>query len=187
MLRRHPHATAIPRLWLLTDERQGASLWQALNRLPRNSGIIVRHYGLDPSERIHFTRRVEGIARRRGLRLYRTAIDHRPADGLYAKPTSPARRGGLPLAVPVHDMREIDRAHRMRADCVLLSPLFATRSHPGRAGLGPVRFAALARLCRVPVIALGGVEARHQALVRQLGASGWAGIDAFIGKAVVRI
>jgi thiamine-phosphate pyrophosphorylase len=37
---------------------------------------------------------------------------------------------------------------------VLLSPVFATRSHPGARGLGALRFATAAP-CPVPVVALG--------------------------------
>ncbi|RYD48780.1 MAG: thiamine phosphate synthase, partial [Sphingomonadales bacterium] len=40
---RHP---LIPKLWLMTDERMGDDLWDALKRLPRGSGVIFRHYGV---------------------------------------------------------------------------------------------------------------------------------------------
>ena len=42
---------------------------------------------------------------------------------------------------------------------MLLSPAFATASHPGAPGLGPLRWAALARRAPagVAVVALGGV------------------------------
>ena len=60
-----------------------------------------------------------------------------------------------------------------RADALVLSPVFATRSHPGAPPLGPLRFRLLARQARVPVIALGGMTARRAAA---LGAA-WAAID----------
>jgi thiamine-phosphate pyrophosphorylase len=62
----------------------------------------------------------------------------------------------------------------MRADAVLLSPAFATRSHPDARALGPVRFRLLAQHARMPVIALGGMTART---ARRLASPRWAAID----------
>jgi thiamine-phosphate pyrophosphorylase len=61
----------------------------------------------------------------------------------------------------------------------MLSPLFATRSHPGARALGLLRFAALSRATRLPVIALGGVDARRFERLRRIGTYGWAAIDAW--------
>ena len=63
---------------------------------------------------------------------------------------------------------------KQRADAVLLSPVFATRSHPGGARLGPLRFRLLAAKSRAPVIALGGMN-HHTA--RRLRSPRWAAID----------
>ena len=76
--------------------------------------------------------------------------------------------------VTAHSLRELGAAGRARASAVLLSPVFATRSHPDGRVLGPVRFRLLAGRSAVPVIALGGMTARR---ARALGASGWAAID----------
>ena len=46
-----PRRQPLPRLWLMTDERQGEGLWAALERLPKGAGVVFRHYGLRPSER----------------------------------------------------------------------------------------------------------------------------------------
>lgn len=175
MPRRHP----LPTLWLLTDERQGEALWTALARLPRGSGVVTRHYGLTDAPRASFLDRLERLARRRGLQLAHIRHDVQRAKTLYAPPLSPVKRKGRALICPVHNSRELAAAHRAHADMILLSPLFPTRSHPGARGLGPSRFAALARISRMPVIALGGMGKRQAIRARRLGAVGWAGIDAF--------
>jgi thiamine monophosphate synthase len=41
---------------------------------------------------------------------------------------------------PAHDRRELIAAKRAGAHLVLLSPVFATRSHPGQNSLGVIRF-----------------------------------------------
>lgn len=178
-MRRRHHS--LPTEWLLTDERQGEQLWTALARLPRGSGVVVRHYSLAPDARLALVQRVRRIARRRGLVVVvaaraRTAARWR-VDGVYQ-----ARREGRPLLMlaTAHNRRELVAAARARADAVLVSPAFPTRSHPGATALGPVRFGLLARTTRLPVIALGGMTSRRARQLRALGAQGWAAIDGWI-------
>lgn len=176
MHRRHP----LPRLWLMTDERMGdEGLWRALGRLPRGSGVIFRHYRT--TDRRALFERVRAVARRRGLVLLlsgtpREAVGWR-ADGAHGR--SPHIWASRPLlrTAPAHDARELARA---RAHAVLLSPVFATRSHPDKRTLGPLRFGLLARGSRAPLIALGGMNARRYKRLAPLGAFGWAGIDALL-------
>jgi len=107
--------------------------------------------------------------------------DRRAVTGLL--PFLLARRGGAPwarLTVAVHGRAGVARGWRLRADAALVSPAFATRSHPGAPALGPLRWARLAAACRrrgLSAIALGGVSA---ATARRLprSAGGLAAIDA---------
>jgi len=169
----------LPRLWLMTDERMGEGLWDALGRLPRGSGVIFRFYAM--ADRRMLFERVRTAARKRGLVLLlagspREAAAWR-ADGAHGR--SPHLRTVRPLlrTAPAHDARELARA---RAHAVLLSPVFATRSHPDAKALGPIRFAILARMSEAPVIALGGMDTRRFRQLARSGAYGWAGIDAFL-------
>jgi len=171
----------IPSIWLMTDERVAeADLLRAVARLPRGSAVVVRHYSLPNAERRHLLRRIQRAVRRRQV-LVLLAGDadlarHWGADGYHGRSMA---KSGLHSA-PVHNHRELVRAERAGADVLLISPLFATRSHPDVRPLGACRFAALARQTRVPVIALGGVKPRHAGLVRRLGASGYAAIDGLV-------
>ena len=177
MDRRQP----LPRLWLMTDERQGKGLWRAVKRLPRGSGIVFRHYGLPPDERLELFERLRSVARRKRLLLVaggppRTARQWR-SDGWHGR----SRACFLPALIhtaSAHDLGEIRAAERAGAQLVFLSAAFPTRSHPGRRALGPLRFMILARQARIPVIALGGMDFRR---ARRLGGAiyGWAGIDAW--------
>lgn len=168
MRRRHPSPPAI---WLMTDPRMGDALWTALERLPRGSGIVFRHYGV-PGRKALFER-VAQIARRRGLVL--VAADLRGSRHVH---NGRHRATGIRTAA-AHSRREAIQAIRAGADLLFVSPVFATRSHPGARTLGRVRFGLLARALPVPVIALGGMTA---ARMRGLpGARGWAAIDAWSG------
>lgn len=166
MRRRHP----LPRLWMMTDERQGERLLPALRRLPPGSGVVFRHYGLDPSERRSLFERVKRIARSRRLMLF------------LGGPVGQARNWGadgshgpMGRSAAVHSLAEIRAAERAGADFLFLSPVFPTRSHPGDAALSPRRFNLLAGSTRLPVIALGGMSRVRARLVRS---HGWAAIDA---------
>lgn len=164
---RHP----LPRLWLMTDERQGEGLWGALARLPRGGGVVFRHYSLPQPERRALFAAVRGVARERGLVLLSARTLLPGAAGVHN-----GRGPGLNTA-SAHSLGEIHRAERRGADLVFLSPAFPTRSHPEAPTLGRHRFASLARRTQLPVVALGGMnEARFRTL---RGAYGWAGIDAW--------
>jgi thiamine-phosphate pyrophosphorylase len=175
----------VPAVWLMTDERiTQPALLRAIARLPRGSAIVLRHYSLGDLERRALFDRVRRAARPRGALLLLAGNPDLArawgADGHHGR--TPERSGAAWLhSAPVHDGHELRDAIRAGADAVLLSPLFATRSHPGTRPLGLARFAALARLSPVPVIALGGVRPRHAALIRRLGAAGFAAIDGLSG------
>jgi thiamine-phosphate pyrophosphorylase len=172
-------ANPLPRLWLISDARNDACLERALARLPRGSGLIYRHYHLPDAARFARFCVLRRIARRHGhlVILADSALTAREweADGIYGAPRALApRRAGLIHLATVHNLREIALANRAGADAVLLSPVFATRSHPGGMSLGPGRFRLLARRSRAPVIALGGMTAHRARTLQWLR---WAAID----------
>lgn len=152
---------SLPEEWLVTDERMGQALLPAVRRLPRGSGVLFRHHSLPPGDRARLLRRMQRIATARAL----TLIDE--ASGKAAR---------------VHGMRELRQARLRGARLMLVSPLFATRSHPGWRPLPRMRAAALARLAGGPVLALGGMGASRFARVKALGFHGWAGIDVWLKK-----
>lgn len=173
-----PRHNSLPDIWLVTDARNDAALEDVLARLPRGSGLIFRHYHLPERERRTRFQALARLARRFGhcAVLSGTARQARRwgAYGAYGPAERLAGGPALPRLVTAHSLREIGMAQRARADAILLSPVFATRSHPGAATLGPLRFKLLARRARVPVIALGGMNNRR---ADRLGAKKWAAID----------
>lgn len=169
----------LPDIWLVSDVRNDAALETALARLPRGSGLVLRHYHLPPAERRARFTVLKRAARRFGhvIVLSENAREARKwgADGAYGAAEKLTRGPAILRLVTVHSLHELAHAHRARADMVLLSPVFATRSHPGAATLGPMRFRLMAARSRVPVIALGGMTP-HRA--RTLPTRKWAAIQA---------
>lgn len=170
---RHPHPARLPHRWLMTDERLGASLWQAIDALPRGSGIIFRHYATPQPARLELFKQVRRAARRKGLILVVAGhpLGRGPID----------RHGRLrgALTAPVHSRIEAVAAARAGAALLFVSPVHPTRSHPGAPALGRVRLGMMIRGLKLPVIALGGMSERRWRALRALGVHGWAGIDAW--------
>jgi thiamine-phosphate pyrophosphorylase len=149
----------------------GEGLWAALARLPRGAGVVVRHQG-EP-DRAGLIQKVAKVAQKRGLVLAvaqgRGRVNVHNGRGSW--------RGAM-ITASAHSRREAVEAVRRGADAVFLSPVFATRSHAGASTLGRVKFGLAARGLKIPVIALGGMDARRAASLP--GAYGWAGIDAWL-------
>ena len=170
-----------PRQWLMTDERLGDRLWEAMDRLPAGqSGIVFRHYATGPSKRADLAAEVANVCRKRGLMLA-VAGDETLAKALDAdllhNPPHPTR---LAFSQAVHSVEEAAAARTAGAALVFVSPVFATRSHPGQEALGIDLASRIARATGAPAIALGGMNAEKFALLQREGLHGWAGIDAWI-------
>jgi thiamine-phosphate pyrophosphorylase len=149
----------VPRHWLVADSRLGEHLWRALAKLPRGSGILFLYRDLPRGQRARLLAEVRRRARARGLVVADEAA------------------GG---AARVHNSKEMRRAGSAGTPVLFLSPIFETRSHPDWKPVPRMRAAALLRLGKSPVIALGGMNERRFAKIQRLGFSGWAGIDAYV-------
>lgn len=174
-----------PREWLMTDERIGNRLWQAIDALPEgNSGIVFRHYSIAADDRAELARRVAAVCQERGLTLaigrdvslansLMAHLIHNPDESL----------GTLPASRSAHSFDEAQEAWRTGARLIFLSPIFATRSHPGQEPLPRAEAIRVTTASPVPVIALGGMNRARFSELRQ-GFYGWAGIDAWSGGRV---
>lgn len=162
----------LPRLWLMTDERLGDGLLDAVARLPEGAGIVFRHYSLNEAARRAVFDAVR--ATHAGVLLLAGPVE---LAVLWGADGSHGRHPGA-VSAPAHDLAEIRMAEEAGAQLIFLSPVFPTRSHPDAQGLGPERFAALAGETALPVIALGGMD--RERAKKLSGAYGWAGVDAWL-------
>lgn len=160
---------------LVTDDERLADPIAAARRLPKGSVVIVR--ARDSKRRAALAEAL--CARTNGLILL-AADDPLLADQLHGLhlPEKRAReaahwRALRPywlITVAAHSGHSLHIAH---ADAALLSPVFATKSHPKARPLTPARARLLARNASLPVLALGGVTAQRAPLLR-----GFAGLAA---------
>lgn len=176
MRARHPLPSPplpLPQIWLMTDERLGNGLWDALRRVPPGSGVVFRHHATLAGARRQLFLKVRRRAQARRLIVISACRKMPGADGVHG-----AIGPGL-ITWPAHNRRQAIAAKRAGAQVVFVSPIFPTRSHPGARGLGAMRAAQVAMGLGMQSIALGGMNARRYRRLRPSGFYGWAGIDAF--------
>jgi thiamine-phosphate pyrophosphorylase len=163
----------------MTDERMGVALWRALARVPVGEGVVFRHYRTPRAERLALFRRVRSVAVARRLVLVVAG------SGL---PWAVRHGGPRPTTASAHDRQEAVTAVRKGARLLFVSPVFATRSHPGAAVLGVRRARAIARGLPVRAVALGGMTPARWRRMEAQGKTfcGWAGIDAWLPRATGR-
>ena len=173
-----PYSGTWPRFFLFTDQNRLpdplADPAAVMARLPRGAAIVLRH--TDPVLLAVLAQKTVAPAHALGLKVLvagdaRLAIRLR-CDGVHLSQHQ-ARRGplritgmrpGFLVTAAAHDAMSLRRAGSAGADMVVLSPVFATASHPEAKPLGPVRFARIAIVGGYPnvaVVALGGITARH--------------------------
>lgn len=157
-----------------------------MRALPPGAAVIYRDY--DDPRRAAAARRYASIARSHGL-IFLVAGDPAlalacGADGVHLPGWRAAATGRASFAlttVACRDAEGLRRAARIGACAAVLSPAFATDSHPGAEALGPDAFRRLARDAGLPVFALGGVTANTARALAGANVAGVAAIGAFAG------
>lgn len=186
--RAHPH---LPPLIVMTDAARQPDARDVLACLPPGAALCLRDYGL--AGRAALAHDLARTARARGVR-FMVAGDVRLAIACGAwgvhLPEALARRRRLPLALAArHGLAVTMAAHSQRAaafaarevrggiDAIVISPVFATRSHPDAAPLGPLGFLRIAAAAGgLPAYGLGGLTAAAAARLAPACPAGIAGI-----------
>jgi thiamine-phosphate pyrophosphorylase len=175
-----------PPLLVITDRQQAQGPIEAVAEAAFAGGcrwLSLREKDLDTASREALLRRLVAIGRRFGA----TVMVHEDIDAAVAtqaggvhlprgvSPAAARRRLGAAVLIgcSAHDARELEAA--AGADYATLSPIFPSASKPGYGpALGVSRFAAVVAGARLPVIALGGVDATNVASCIDAGAAGVA-------------
>jgi thiamine-phosphate pyrophosphorylase len=169
---------------LFTDPERTPDPAVVAGRLPRGAGVVFRAFGAPDA--IEQGRRLARVCRQRGLALFVGAdadlARRLGAEGVHLPQRLAARAGvnralcrRFAVTAAAHDLPAALRAHRAGVQGLVISPVFPSRSPSAGQPLGPMALARLVRQARVPVYALGGVNAQN---ARALGLSGVAGLAA---------
>jgi thiamine-phosphate pyrophosphorylase len=178
----------LPALILMSDETRLPDPSAQARALPRGSAVLVRHS--DDGARRDLGRTMAPICHARGLLLIVSddiaLAEAVGANGLHLPERRAAsmdalflrRRWRGLLTCAAHSFAAVRRARAIDADAALLSPVFATASHPGQAAIGPLRFITMSRAADMPLYALGGITASNAGRLAGSNLVGVAGIGA---------
>ena len=170
----------LPALFALTDPDRTPDPLALARALPPGAGLILRTFGHPNLETLAGD--LADIARAKGL-VFLVAADpdlaaRCGADGVHwpERMLAHAARARFPIMTSsAHGPGAIRRAAGL-VDAVLVSTAFASASPSARRPMGMFRIAAAARWARVPVYALGGINAATLPRLNGLGISGAAAV-----------
>lgn len=116
-------------------------------------------------------------------------LNHTKADGIHFPSRELMQLRQRPVisnflfSAACHTKEQILHASAIKADFVVLSPVFATRSSPHGTALGWENFAQIAATVHIPIYALGGMSPEDILTARIHGAIGIAAIRSLWGVA----
>jgi thiamine-phosphate pyrophosphorylase len=177
----------VPPLLLVTDRRQARRPLQDIVAAALDAGcrwVSVREKDLPPDEQILLARSLLPMAHANGAKLMlhgaASLAKDAGAEGAHLAAGSDvaAARALIGcdklLGVSIHTVTEAEAIDPAHVDYVLAGPAFETASKPGYGPeIGRKGLAEIARVARVPVLAIGGINA---ARLGELVAAGAAGV-----------
>jgi thiamine-phosphate pyrophosphorylase len=175
---------ALPAFFAFTDPARTPDPLRLAACLAPGCGLVLRTYG--KARLTALAPALAALCRERGIGLWISAdpaLARRcGADGVHwpenmLNASCVRRCAGLSITTSAHGPGGLRRAQAL-ADAVFISPVFASASPSAGRAIGPLRAAAIARRCDIPVYALGGVNARRIRRLEGLGLSGAAAIGA---------
>jgi len=176
----------------MTDSKRLPDPSQLISRLPQGSAVIVRHETREG--KIDLIHKIKKLCAKHKVKLLISddvslALSLR-LDGVHLsektlKKTALCGRFIKPKAQffvtsACHSLKAIKWAEICMIDAVLISPVFATKSHPDGRTLGTWKFANLARKGSIKKYALGGITSKTISHLRKSKACGCAGIGELI-------
>lgn len=177
-------------MFFLTDSTRARKPEKTIKKLPTGSIVVVRDY--EHPDRRSLCMSLASIAKRQKCRLF-VAGDLElakavKADGFHlpehmlSERTAihKAKTMGLLVSAACHNRAALRRAEVACVDYALVSPVFATNSHPGALPLGMHRFARLIDGTTMPIVALGGIEPKTVGTLKGLRLGGIAGISGIV-------
>lgn len=182
-------ALRLPRIMGITSTRtfgvrQQLELIEA--SLARGMKLVqVREQQMAPDALQDFVAEVCNLAKPRGVLVLVNGLATDkgvgPADGVHLRADQLLKLSARPdanwVGASCHTREELEHAARLGLDYALLGAVRETATHPGEAGMGWARFAALAKELPIPVFAIGGLGAEDLDTARDAGAHGIAAIQ----------
>jgi thiamine-phosphate pyrophosphorylase len=183
----------LPALIFITDQARVPNPLAVIAELGPGTAVILRDYETPDREtlgqklaRACHDKAIKFLVAGDGALAERLEADglHMPENRAGNIPLWRARHPNWLITAAAHSATALTQAQRAGADAALLSPVFASQSHPetlsgAAVTLGAEGFARLSRQSPLPVYALGGITAENAALIKGEKTAGLAAISAF--------
>jgi len=195
--RQHGKNPRLPSVIFITDQGAVPSPEAVIRSLPKGAAVLFRDYHLTGREDLGS--RLRGICQELGL-IFLVGRDvglaeHLDADGVHLPEAMVSSCGEVRKKHPrwlitaaAHSAGALRQAEEMGCDAALLSPVFATKSHPQtlpqtlKAAELTLGIAGLNKICadtKLPVYALGGINEDTAPLLLESDVVGLAAIRGF--------
>jgi 8-oxo-dGTP diphosphatase len=166
-------AIELPLLYVITNIGQSSmvkfmeGLVKVFEQGVRLIQVCTRH--MSPEQLIQIMRPIVNLAHHYGAKVLISGNESialkSGADGIHLHAKQLVNMHTRPckqlLSVSCHNTSELASAAALRANFVLLSPVFSTPMHPNVHGIGWEKFTDLASDMPMPVYALGGLDSDH--------------------------
>jgi thiamine-phosphate diphosphorylase len=185
-----------PQLHVVTDSRLALPRLRATVVAALDGGVDVvqvRDKAAPPEALVALVREVRAAVAGRAPVIVNGAVDTAltaTADGVHLPEGHPdlgrARRllgNTAYLGASAHSVAAARRAERAGVDSVTFGHIYATASHPDEPARGLAALREVATAIRIPVIAIGGIDASQVTDVLAAGAAGVAVISAIFAAA----
>ena len=177
-----------PSMIALTDEDRGVTALHQIVTVPAGGMFLIRRR--DQASALDEAAGIATKAAQKGVLVsvsLSTPPESLPADAVHIperalknwRRVDLARLNPSFVSASAHGWSGIRKAAILGVDAILLSPVFATKSHAIGKNLGLFGFAALVRAAPMPVYALGGMTVARGKRTASIGAIGIAGIGLF--------
>jgi 8-oxo-dGTP diphosphatase len=186
-------ALRLPDEMMITGNWQGSDeFFQRLDKaLAKGIRLVqLRAHHCSPQEYVELFRQAKHLCDEyKALLMVNTSLDifyqlpaaagiHLTAERLSVLSERPVDKKIL-LGASCHNKEEMEQAHRIGVDYILLGPVYQTATHPEAIPLGIEKFSRLAVSTVLPVFGLGGLQLTDKDKLLDAGAYGIAGISLY--------
>jgi thiamine-phosphate pyrophosphorylase len=183
----------MPSLIFITDQKAQPYPEQIIDKLPKGAMVILRDY--DHKNREELAEALAYICKQKGIKFF-VAGDllltlKLKADGIHLPQFMigelamiKREHPDIIVSVSCHDIKAVNLAEQNGADLILAAPVFATKSHMNtfkdtNLTLGIEGLKQICAGCKIPVYALGGINAETATDLKHTGVTGIAAIRGF--------
>ena len=172
-----------------TDRKKVEDFAKIIAKLPENSSIIIREYDLDQKNREIFAKKIIDLI---GLKPIKIIIGKDielakklKADGIHFSdfdqiPKDFAKENFI-FSFAAHSEESIEKALKLKADLIFISPAFASSSHKDIEPLGEEKLRKIAVKYKNLdyLYPLGGINSGNISIIKKLGFASFGAIDFF--------